>query len=298
MMADQQYINSTITKINGRNKVVDFRDGLVVATTNDYAMMHGAGGSKHAPNSVIKITICDYSKGTGDNSVTVAANIKPEQVAILRAVAERCVASPMGQKVSVGTSDIFAVTQDEFAKIEESLRLMVSTSKNGNKLEGDNFVKVGANLRAVYNSLKAADSTQGADPQSKGFDYEYTQDRVNPYKNSYSKDIPEGYAPVTKLQITHQPFYNGRVSSYPWCFKITSGIAIPQENELGGVSAKRGSFKEQSTAFINVSNVDMFAAMEDCMRFIRAWELAFGIPVIKAGETAREEARKKAAYNN
>lgn len=67
-----------IAKTNGRNKVLDFRDGLVLAYPDDYAMIHGKGGKNHAPTSVIKIAICDYSSGTGDKSTTLFANITPD----------------------------------------------------------------------------------------------------------------------------------------------------------------------------------------------------------------------------
>ena len=46
-----------IAKTNGRNKVIDFRDGLVLAYPEDYAMIHGKGGKGHAPTSVIKIAV-------------------------------------------------------------------------------------------------------------------------------------------------------------------------------------------------------------------------------------------------
>ena len=67
-----------IAKTNGRNKVLDFRDGLVLAYPDDYAMIHGKGGKNHASTSVIKIAICDYSSGTGDKSTTLFANITPD----------------------------------------------------------------------------------------------------------------------------------------------------------------------------------------------------------------------------
>lgn len=71
-------ISTIIAKANARSKVVDFRDSLVPALVEDYAMMHGAGGKDHAPASVIKVTVCDYTAGTGDKSTTVTANISPD----------------------------------------------------------------------------------------------------------------------------------------------------------------------------------------------------------------------------
>lgn len=71
-------ISTIIAKANARSKVIDFRDGLVPALMEDYAMIHGTGGKDHAPASVIKVTVCDYTAGTGDKSTTVTANISPD----------------------------------------------------------------------------------------------------------------------------------------------------------------------------------------------------------------------------
>ena len=59
-------VNTIIAKTNGKDKVIDFRDCLNLANQDDYAMMHGIGGEKHARTSVIKLTICDYTAGKGE----------------------------------------------------------------------------------------------------------------------------------------------------------------------------------------------------------------------------------------
>ena len=293
-MADQQYINAIIAKANGKDKVIDFRDGLVPANTNDYAMIHGAGGAKHAPNSVVKVTVCDFSKGKGDKSVTVSANISTETVAMLHAAAQKFLINPPSTQQTTTPSGL-VISQADANKISESLQMLVNASK-ARKIEGDDFVALGTNIRAVYNSLKNAPAPQ--QKKSGGKDFEYSQERVNAYRQG--KDgLAADFAPVNKLSITHQSVRDdGAVSRYPWVVKITNGFAQVKKDANGATSYIGSTFKLSAEAFIMLADADMFRMMEDCVRFIRAWELAYGIPVIKAGEAAREEARKNAASNN
>lgn len=70
----------------GKKKVLDARNGLVLAYPDDYAALHGAGGSKHAPVSVIKLTLCDPSVTP---SVTVSANVPPDMFEVFADVAKQ-----------------------------------------------------------------------------------------------------------------------------------------------------------------------------------------------------------------
>ena len=70
-MAKDNQISDIICNVGGKNKFFDMRNALVLAHPEDYAMIHGCGGSKHAPTSGIMLTITDYSKGVGDKSVFV-----------------------------------------------------------------------------------------------------------------------------------------------------------------------------------------------------------------------------------
>ena len=73
-------VTNVITKCNGKDKVVDFRDKLSRSLPDEYAMMHQSGGKKNGGKafpSVIEMVICDFTKGTGDKSVTCSVNIDP-----------------------------------------------------------------------------------------------------------------------------------------------------------------------------------------------------------------------------
>lgn len=71
--------NRVITRAHGKDRVIDFRDSLVAAMPDDYATMHQTGGRKKEGTfpSVIQMVLCDFSKGTGDKSVTVQVNLEP-----------------------------------------------------------------------------------------------------------------------------------------------------------------------------------------------------------------------------
>ena len=60
--SNQDQISKQICKVHGKDKVIDFRDGLHYANYVDFANIHGVGGKKHAPNSTIQVVLCDYSK--------------------------------------------------------------------------------------------------------------------------------------------------------------------------------------------------------------------------------------------
>lgn len=81
--SSNEYISQKIYKINGKDKVIDFTSKLVKAKLNDFANVHGCGGKDHAPNSTIGVVICDYTKGTGDNSVTMRFNMDVEDMTLL-----------------------------------------------------------------------------------------------------------------------------------------------------------------------------------------------------------------------
>lgn len=81
-------ISKKIWKVNMEKKVIDFNDMLIPAYLNDYAFIHGRGGKEFAPNSTIELVICDYSKGRGENSVTVRYRLDVEEFPTLLKAAQ------------------------------------------------------------------------------------------------------------------------------------------------------------------------------------------------------------------
>lgn len=90
-------ISRIIARINGRDRVMDLRDGLSAAPVEEYATLHRKkskrinGEVQYA--SMIPITICDYSVKP---SVTVQANMAPHICEELYEAAKGFIFSPIG----------------------------------------------------------------------------------------------------------------------------------------------------------------------------------------------------------
>lgn len=82
MNTNEDYISNQIAVYKNSKTLLEFQDKLKVAPIASYAHIH-ASGEKGADgrrmHSLIGVLMKDYSKGTGDNAVTVCANISPKE---------------------------------------------------------------------------------------------------------------------------------------------------------------------------------------------------------------------------
>lgn len=82
MNTNENYISNQIAVYKNSKTLLEFQDKLKLAPITSYAHIH-ASGEKGADgrrvHSLIGILMKDYSKGTGDNAVTVCANISPKE---------------------------------------------------------------------------------------------------------------------------------------------------------------------------------------------------------------------------
>lgn len=79
----QTRISPQICKVQTDRKLIAVYDQLKCAALTHYAQIHAKGEYKendHKANSLIKITIQDYSNGTGDKNVIAQFNLAPEQI--------------------------------------------------------------------------------------------------------------------------------------------------------------------------------------------------------------------------
>lgn len=228
MAKNENQVSTIIAKVNGRNKVLDFRDGLVVANINDYAMLHGCGGEGHAPSSVIKVYLCDYSAGTGSKSRTVSASISP---VLCEQILEVC-------KHNVGTQvipDDFAFFTEQRLSNKKMARMadMCHCALQGTQMLFERYAgkakendapSTAAVLEALSAYFKKALERAAAEPASparevamsltRHLDFHYSQDRVHNY---HSKTGGGNIAPVQKLEIRHTAYRKeGDLANYPW----------------------------------------------------------------------------------
>jgi len=79
---NDHYISNQIAVYKNSKTLIEFQDKLKVASLEAYAHIHADGercGDGRKKHSLIGILMKDYSGGTGDKSVTVTANISPEE---------------------------------------------------------------------------------------------------------------------------------------------------------------------------------------------------------------------------
>ena len=79
----QTRISPQICKVQTDRKLIAVYDQLKCAALTHYAQLHAKGEYKendHKANSLIKLTIQDYSNGTGDKNVITQFNLAPEQI--------------------------------------------------------------------------------------------------------------------------------------------------------------------------------------------------------------------------
>lgn len=278
-------VDRMICKTNGRNKVVDFRDNLIPSGVDDYAMLHGAGGKNHAIKSTIKMTICDFSKGTGEgNSITASANLSPDKIATLYLVAEAAMRPVSPQQITI--TEAGAKELAEAKEAAASLYRMMK--KDDADIAGcrDILAKAGAKIGSAMTGISRNENKGGPS-------YTYTQDRVNIHAKK-----PDGTAPVNKLFIERAGVRkDGALATYPWLLKIVNGIAMPKESATGSCTYDPSTFRVEREAFIQVSDADMFRMLERCQAFIRVWENATCIPQVLQGLQAVETERLEWAQN-
>lgn len=127
MEEKNEFISRQITKYQTDKKLIAFNDKLVAAKVSDYATMHSAGGHKTIP-SRIGIKMLDYSTGTGDKTVTVEANLSPEDIAYIFDLIKAHY-----ENVSWVQNKIIAVNADEngLAPVNKFEIVRASMDKNG-----------------------------------------------------------------------------------------------------------------------------------------------------------------------
>ena len=83
-MSENNYVSRQITVYKTAKKLVEFLDKLKPAPTDHYAHIHSFGDKDEDGNrqiSCIGIVLQDYSKGKGEETVRVYANISPDEAA-------------------------------------------------------------------------------------------------------------------------------------------------------------------------------------------------------------------------
>lgn len=298
--AQRQGPNDIIVRADASKRILDFRNALVPANAVDYAMLHGAGGAKHAARSGIKVVICDYSGGTGNGkSVSVSANASPDLFPVLADVA----LANMGQYGISPKDGIWAKLSGRFREqgavfgafyaLVQKLENAFGSTVNGRiaPMSPPYYGELAGSFGQARVSMESctANNQQAAELSSVPFtrDFQHAQTRVN--TRARTRD---GFVPVSLLTITRQGYVKGEKRRLPWTLKITNFEARPSGQGNGTTAYDAGSMRNKQECFIQISDDDMFRCCRRVTRFVEVWEIATGVSLVSNGLVQREQARE------
>lgn len=86
----QEFDSNQIAKVQSAKKLVEFNDQLAIVKPNKYARIHaGTNEGYTSYPSRIGVKLLDYSNGTGTNTITLTANLKPTSISFLFEIVKR-----------------------------------------------------------------------------------------------------------------------------------------------------------------------------------------------------------------
>ena len=246
----EEFIDTKITKVNAKNKVMDLADALIKALPKDYANIHGVGGSKHAANSGIRLTLCDYSKGKGDASVTVRYNIDVRDIDRLLCIVSAAINGTLGIKEQMKAIRDFANAHG-----------MVIGWLHGN--HQPTLQELAGLQQTLCNGLMQQDPDNIADRVVWSWDVQ----KNNPHKSACKWIDGVEYTPVSTINLTYNPSKN-----YAWMIKVANYMA-PINRQANGASShnNKGAIEKKEVMF-SITTDDLFYALCDVHHYIALWE--------------------------
>lgn len=273
-----EMVSRIIDSCHGRDKVIDFRDQLFKAKDENYASLYEGG---------IGVYLCDYTKGTGERSTSVHAQIDPVKFEEFKVIAEKnlgTISLPFSIAPSGEKTGLFG---DLSFYIFSLKRIVLSMKGFMEELVNAGLTKEGV-YKALVRSHKELSSEVISSPlsQSYSFDYGYKQERVNSYK-----DLGDGFYPVSSLEVYRHGYRDGKRTLYPWFIRITTFEAKKVE---GSITYDPSTIRRQRQAYINVSDEDMLRVSIKVLQFRDMFLLANSIKPVKDSYERRKNGGKAA----
>jgi len=308
-------ISNQIVKVNGKNKLVEFLDSLVVPRKEFYAYQHSGNGEKKPeqgdwyPYSRIKIRILDYSaKEKGGDSVFADFNLTPGQI---RCLAKDAFSVPAQFAEYKRAETIINAVNDSFNSTITAMNAENAVAYN-NALQINSKLSIIAGLilkgfdnpetvlsqnqkERLKASLTPSRTVEFKNQKLPPLKYEFTGDKITPIKGQKDKGR------VTKLTISFkgekeikktvngssEPTTVVEEARYPWTIQIENGTGVPEETNTGGTACKKGTFKKEAGVFIQLTNADFQDAMLRVVSFIDTFEIV-NSKLVREGKTAYE----------
>lgn len=284
-----QSLSNLITKVHGRDKVVSLHDALIPALPKDYANIHGVGGKDHAPVSGIKLILCDYSKGTGEASVTVSVNLDPTLFPRMAHIAESNIGEYLAPidgvwSKTVATHNMQRSMLNTMLNLIQGSVAVLAAAVKGEKTALAGFGRLLADNKQSLKEERGGQEEMLRIPFTR--DFQHTQTRVNSYKVGQ-----DGFCPVSVLTIQRQGWYNGQARKLPWTIKASNFEARMKQSDKGTTSYDGTSVRNKQEAFIQISDEDWYRACTAVSRFVNVWELSVGPAAVKKAIKIKEEER-------
>ena len=260
---DGNFISSQIWKVNGKDKVIDFTSNLICANLNDYANVHGRGGKGHAPNSTISVNLCDYTKGTGNASVSVRYNVDVEDMPILYQAAMSARMGTMPTPVPLDALNTLCCQLSALSQCPQA--------ENNCRIVDVNL------LRAIFSTSQQI--YKGAVQPGAAL-FSFAREKNNPYATV--KRDGQTFAPVSRIDIRYIPLrQDGKVSNYPWYVGIENYDAPLVARSNGATAHQSAHAINKKGAYINLATDAFVEAMVAVERFVRLWEQVTAEPIMR-----------------
>jgi hypothetical protein len=222
----------------------------VKAKQQDYANIHGIGGKDHAPNSGIGLTLCDYSRGKGENSITVRYNIDVRDIDRLLCVVQAALTKTLGL-----TEQMKAVR--EFATANGVLIGWLQSNHQPSLQE------IGGIQQTLCNGLMAQDPDNTNDRVL----WHWEVQKNNPYPSACTWRDNVEYTPVTTVNFMYNPSKN-----YAWTIKVANYLAPINRQQNGASSHNNKGAIEKKEVMFPITTEDLYYALCDVSHYITLWE--------------------------
>ena len=268
------FIDTKISKVNAKNKVLDFSDMLVKAYDADYAQVHGSGGKNHAPNSGICLTLCDYTKGTGDASVTVKFIVDVREIDRLMCAVGGSINGTLGLSEQLKAVKDFATANG----------MVIGW------LQGQHQPTY-QELAGLQQILCAGLTKQDPENQNDQVYWSYDVQKNNPYRTTWENG--KEFTPVSTLSLQYIPSRR-----YPWLIKVSNFMAPISRQQNGATTHNAKEAVGKKEVMFPISTEALFTALADVSHYISLWEYRMYPTVNRmCSERERRAAEKRQQRN-
>lgn len=214
-MSGEVYISRQIAKYATDKKLIEFNDKMRLPPVECYAHIQATGDKNKDGknvNSLIGITMLDYSKGTGNNTVSVEANITPDELMYVFSKLNQCVErfemtqdkifgepDENGQcsvtKLRIARANVDAKGKTRnypwFVQIENGKAVKAKNEKSGGSYIKANTYVVGAKVFVNINDFDMFKLLSRIQSFINAWECTYSPDRIRQAKQIAAKNMRE-----------------------------------------------------------------------------------------------------------